>query len=169
MQLKTNVVHLVDKSLFYMKALKLKKQPKLYTQNDITSKVSEPYVTMHSISKMPAALADFPYAKFKKIAEKVTFTQTEWANILHLSERTLQRYSKDNKSFEGIYVDRILHLEKLIDTGLNTFENTDAFYRWLKKPKSILGSTISFESLYHSQGIQDVLNQLERIQHGVYT
>ena len=34
--------------------------------------------------------------------------------MLHLSERTLQRYAKYNTSFEGIYVDRILHLEQMI-------------------------------------------------------
>jgi putative toxin-antitoxin system antitoxin component (TIGR02293 family) len=152
-----------------MKKGRPKNQPMPYKQNDASSNVSEPYLTMQPLNKLPAALADFPYTKFKKIADKVPFTQSEWANILHLSERTLQRYSKDNKNFEGIYVDRILQLEKLIDTGLDTFESADALYRWLKNPKTILGTSVSFESLYHSQGIQDVLNQLERIQHGVYT
>jgi putative toxin-antitoxin system antitoxin component (TIGR02293 family) len=152
-----------------MKKSNQRKSTTPYKENDTTSKVSEPYLTMQSLNKLPAALADFPYSKFKKIVDKVPFTQSEWANILHLSERTLQRYSKDNKSFEGIYVDRILQIDKLIDAGLNTFYNADALYKWLKKPKDILGTSITFESLHHTQGIQDVIHQLERIQHGVYT
>ena len=152
-----------------MKKSHQSKNSKLSKENDATSKVSEPYLAMQSLNRMPAALADFPYSKFKKIADKVPFTQSEWASILHLSERTLQRYLKDNKSFEGIYVDRILQIEKLIDLGLDTFESADAFYRWLKKSKNVLGACISFESLYHSQGIQEVFNQLQRIQYGVYT
>jgi putative toxin-antitoxin system antitoxin component (TIGR02293 family) len=152
-----------------MKKKPITKSLKAYKATDPVSMVSEPYISMQSINKLPAALADFPYTKFKKIADKISFTQAEWASILHLSERTLQRYSKDNKSFEGIYVDRILHLEKLIDTGLETFESTEDFSNWLKTPKTVLGTSITFESLYHSQGIQDIYQQLQRIQHGVYT
>lgn len=152
-----------------MKKSEPHKKVKLYETNEDISKVSEPSVTLQSFKKLPAALADFPYAKFKKIADKVPFTQSEWANILHLSERTLQRYAKDNKSFEGIYVDRILQLEKLIDKGLETFTDTDAFYRWLKLKKNVLGKELSFESLYYTQGIEDLYIQLGRIQHGVYT
>jgi putative toxin-antitoxin system antitoxin component (TIGR02293 family) len=152
-----------------MKKNKQKNPSATYKPDEATSEVSEPYIALRSLNKLPAALADFPFSKFKKIADKVPFTQTDWANILHLSERTLQRYSKDNKNFEGIYVDRILQLERLINIGLDTFETPDAFYRWLKQSKNVLGTVISFESLHHSQGIQDVLNQLERIQHGIYT
>ena len=152
-----------------MKKSPSKKSSAPYKPNDTVSRVSEPYMNVQSLNKLPAALADFPASKFKKIADKVPFTQNEWASILHLSERTLQRYAKDNKNFEGIYVDRILQLEKLIDAGLETFESEDAFYSWLKKPKNVLGSQLTFESLYHTQGINEIFNQLQRIQHGVYT
>ncbi len=131
--------------------------------------VSEPYVTMKSIHKLPVALADFSYQKFKNIIDKVPFTQSEWANVLHLSERTLQRYAKDKKSLEGIYVDRILQIEKLIEKGLETFKDADAFYSWLKQTKNVLGTPLNFQALYHTQGINDLYSQLERIQHGVYT
>jgi hypothetical protein len=90
-------------------------------------------------------VADFPYRKFEKVAVLVPFTQREWANILHLSERTLQRYSKDNSSFEGIYVDRILHIEQLINLGLETFVDAAAFYRWLHREKKILGRVLNFD------------------------
>ncbi len=124
-----------------------------------------PYVPARRL----VTVADFPYSKFARIAAKVPFTQKEWAGILHLSEKTLQRYAKDNKSFEGIYVDRILHLEQLISLGLDTFTDPEALYRWLKKEKKVLGQVLNFESLYSTQGIQDVIDQLGRIQYGVYT
>ena len=132
------------------------------------SKVEEPFVEYRTVKRLPV-LADFHSRKFEKIAALVPFTQREWSNILHLSERTLQRYSKDNKSFEGIYVDRILQIEQLIEMGLETFVNADAFYRWLKREKKVLGHTLNFESLYSTQGIQDTIDQIGRIQHGVYT
>lgn len=164
----TNVVYLYDNCLMMKKDLP-KRGAKYFKENEMISKVKDSYQTIELARKLPIALADFTYSRFKKVAVKVPFTQSDWANILHLSERTLQRYAKENKSFEGIYVDRILQVEKLIDTGLDTFKSADAFYNWLKKPKKNVDTTISFESLFHSEGIQDVLNQLGRIQHGVYT
>ena len=88
--------------------------------------------------------------------------------ILHLSERTLQRYSHAGKSFEGIYVDRILEIENLIDKGLEAFIDANALYRWLKRDKKVLGQTLSFESLYSVQGIRDLSDEIGRIQYGVY-
>ncbi|HEY6976597.1 MAG TPA: antitoxin Xre-like helix-turn-helix domain-containing protein [Chitinophagaceae bacterium] len=132
------------------------------------SKVEEPVTEYKTIKKAPI-IPDFPYRKFEKIAILVPFTQKEWAHILHLSERTLQRYSNDNSSFEGIYVDRILHIEELVRMGLETFINADALYRWLKKEKHVLGKTLNFESLYSTKGIQDTIDQIGRIQYGIYT
>ncbi|HXL54614.1 MAG TPA: hypothetical protein VN958_00060 [Chitinophagaceae bacterium] len=144
------------------------KSKKYATTSAKPTKVEEPVVEYRTVKKLPV-LTDFQYKKFEKIASMVPFTQKEWANILHLSERTLQRYAKDNSSFEGIYADKILHIEQLIQLGLETFVNADTFYRWLKREKHVLGETLNFESLYSARGIQDVIDQIGRIQYGVYT
>jgi uncharacterized protein (DUF2384 family) len=144
-------------------------KPRKYSENAKISKVKEPISMPYTPAKRLPAVADFPYSKFAKIAAKIPFTQKEWAGILHLSEKTLQRYAKDNKSFEGIYVDRILQLDQLINLGLESFTDADAFYRWLKREKKVLGQTLNFESLYTTQGIQDITDQIGRIQYGVYT
>lgn len=128
----------------------------------------EPMLHMRQIRKLPAAVADFSFKKFKQIADTMPFSMAEWAAMLHLSERTLQRYAKDDKNFEGIYVDRILHLEKLIKMGLETFDSKEAFFEWLKKPKLVNGYELDLSALNHSQGIQELYDQLGRIQHGVY-
>jgi len=143
------------------------KYKKYHTASPKVPKVEEPVVEYKPLKKASMGL-DFSYRKFEKIAALVPFTQKEWANILNLSERTLQRYSNDNSSFEGIYVDRILHVEELIRMGLETFGNADAFYRWLKREKRVLGKILNFESLYSTRGIQDIIDELGRIQHGVY-
>ena len=140
-----------------------------YTQGKKKSTmVEEPVVNYISLKK-PVTVADYSYKKLKKIADLVPFTQTEWANMLHLSERTLQRYAKNNSSFEGIYTDRILLLQEMIEMGLETFVDAGAFYRWLKKEKQVLGQSLNFESLYSDRGIQEMINQISRIQYGVYT
>jgi len=145
---------------------KMRKYPK---QEATPPKISEEPSTYMPSKKLPISVADFTYRKFKKIADLVPFTQAEWANILHLSERTLQRYAKNNSSFEGIYTDRILDMQALIETGLETFSSADTLYSWLKKDKQVLGHVLNFESLYNSRGILELTDQLGRIQYGVYT
>ncbi len=132
------------------------------------TKVEEPMATYLPVRK-PVSVTDYTYKKLKKIADMVPFTQSEWANMLHLSERTLQRYAKNNSSFEGIYTDRILLLQEMIELGLETFVNADSFYHWLKKDKTVMGQPINFVSLYSDRGIQQVIDQIGRIQYGVYT
>lgn len=134
----------------------------------ILPKVEEPQLPYASLKKV-ASVSDYSYKKLKKIMDSVPFTQIEWSNMLHLSERTLQRYAKNNSSFEGIYTDRILLLHEMIKLGLETFDNSHSFYQWLKKDKLVLGHRINFESLYSERGIQEVVDQISRIQYGVYT
>ena len=147
--------------------MKKKVVPKKYkTGNDNAGRVNDPLPTYRSVKVLPT-VQDFPYKKFEKIANKVPFTQKEWASILHLSEKTLQRYAKDNKSFEGIYVDRILKMQELIEMGLDTFSDPEAFYRWLKRDKPILGILLNFSGLLTGDGIQEHINAIGRMQHGI--
>jgi len=112
-------------------------------------------------------LKDFTFTAFKKIADKSPFSQSEWAIFLHLSERTLQRYAKSNSTFAAINAERALQIAHLLEEGKNTFGSQELFYSWIKsKPYSIDGE-LTIDSLSTSHGIQLVLTQLGRIQHGI--
>lgn len=150
--------------------MKKKATPKKYVlEEDNSSKVEEPIAMYRSVKILPTvSVQDFSYKRFEKIAAKVPFTQKEWAAILHLSEKTLQRYAKGNKNFEGIYVDRILQIEELIKLGLEAFSDANAFYDWLKKDKPVLGELLTFDSLKSAYGIELLRNQVGRILHTVY-
>jgi putative toxin-antitoxin system antitoxin component (TIGR02293 family) len=142
-------------------------KPKKYKPDNETTLAAEPVPVYRSVRLIPA-VADFPCRKFEKIAARVPFTQKEWASILHLSEKTLQRYAKDNKNFEGIYVERILQMQELIETGLKAFTSAEALYRWLKRDKPVLGELLTFDSLKTSEGIGLVKDEIGRIMYGVY-
>jgi hypothetical protein len=140
-------------------------------KTDVANFVQEPMASYQAFAPMPfmAQSTAFTYNKFATIAATVPFTQKEWAGILHLSDRTLQRYALSNTAFEGIYVDRILHIQQLLQLGLQTFTTSDAFYLWLKKDKNVMGQLINFQSLLTTQGIQATINQVGRILHNVYS
>ena len=114
-------------------------------------------------------LKDFTYNEFKKIADKAPFTQAQWASILHISERTLQRYAKDNGHFAAINAERALQIQKLLHEGADTFGDAERFLKWLNSNNSGLEGIINFECLTTNEGINIVHRQLGRIQHGVIT
>jgi len=149
-----------------MKKATSNKKNAAYKPNDTVSKVQEPSAVYRSI-KVTHAVKDFTYNEFKKIADKAPFTQVEWAAILHISERTLQRYAKSNSNFASINAERAVQIEKVLKEGKATFGKIETFYNWLKQKPYMLEGNLSFDSLTTYDGIQKVLTQLGRIQHGI--
>ncbi|GAB3009889.1 hypothetical protein GCM10027051_08940 [Niabella terrae] len=109
---------------------------------------------------------DFTYQHFKKILARGPFTITEWADMLFMSERTLHRYAKENGSFNGLQIERILLLKQLIDAGNKLFGNA-GFKAWLQsQPYSLHGKAAAALLRTHT-GIQELIDLMGRLQHGI--
>ena len=146
---------------------KIKKIVQKKSENDSQNIMSEPF-SIYGNLKKENQLKDFTYNNFKQVADKVPFTQAEWANILHVSERTLQRYSKGNHSFAPINAERIVLIEKVLLQSKITFGDSDKFYEWIKRNPYMMEGNLSVQSLSTFEGIQNVLTQLGRIQQGIF-
>ena len=105
---------------------------------------------------------------FEDLCNKLPLTQKEWAGILLLSEKTLQRYAKEGKGFEGIYADRLRQIKRIIDLGITVFGNGEELYRWLKRKKKVMGRELSLDALQTSEGIRATEFEIGRIAYGVY-
>ena len=147
--------------------MKRKEKNSSYRPNAGILKVEEPMAVYRSVKVLPQ-VKEFTYNEFKKIADKSPFTQAEWAAILHVSERTLQRYAKNNGSFAPINAERAVQIDKVLKEGKITFGKVENFYNWLKRNPYMLEGNLSFNSLTSYEGIQKVLTQLGRIQHGLF-
>ena len=147
-----------------MKKIKTKEHKETDEKQNI---VSEPEV-FYASAKKPNSIKEFTYNDFEKITEKVPFTLAEWAILLHLSERTLQRYAKNNSSFAAINAERIYLIENVLKEAKIAFGNTENFYNWIKRNPYMLEGNLSINSLTTYEGIQNVLTQLGRIQHGIF-
>lgn len=110
---------------------------------------------------------DFTFDDFRKIAAKVDFTQKEWSDILHISERTLQRYAHDNGSFNTGVIDRILQIDKVLQRGREVFGSYEKFNLWLRGNPYMLEGQLSIQSLAGIEGINNVLTQIGRIEYGI--
>ncbi|GGN00347.1 hypothetical protein GCM10010967_38200 [Dyadobacter beijingensis] len=110
----------------------------------------------------------FPIGRFQELSGKLSFTQIEWADILHISDRTLQRYLKEGKPFEGLYAEHLYQLENMCELGMEVFGSVAAFGEWLRKPREVLGETQDFTTLRSFWGVKLICNELGRMEHGVY-
>jgi putative toxin-antitoxin system antitoxin component (TIGR02293 family) len=122
---------------------------------------------VYELQKPSKNISDLNFNDFQKIASKVDFIQKEWADILHLSERTLQRYAQDNRSFNSNVVDRLFQIKKVIQRGQEVFGSYERFNRWLRGNPYMLEGKLSIHSLASIEGINNVLTQLGRIEHGI--
>ncbi len=103
-----------------------------------------------------------------KLSDHIHFESEDWANYLHLSERTLQRYKKENKSFDPIYSEKIILIELLYKKGIEVFGDAQKFYAWMDYVSIPLGSIKPKELLDTSFGVGMVRDELGRIEHGIF-
>lgn len=104
---------------------------------------------------------------YTSVLTKLSFTLSEWSHYLHLSERTMQRYRAEEKSFEPLHSEKILELTMLYNYGVAVFGNKENFDIWLTTKSVALGGVPPKEFLDTSYGIQMIKDELTRIEHGV--
>ena len=108
-----------------------------------------------------------PFSLFSKLVDKSPFTFKEWSTFLHLTERTLQRYKKESKSFDPIQAEKILEIALLQKQGAGVFGNAVLFNKWMSSNLISLGGVMPKELLDSSFGIDLIKEELIRIEHGV--
>ena len=107
------------------------------------------------------------FKDFNKIADNTPFSLSEWANYLQVSERTIQRNQKENKSFQPIQSERIVELSMLYKYGVEVFEDKSNFNTWLNSKSVSLGGRTPKDLLDTKFGISMVKDELGRIEHGI--
>lgn len=96
------------------------------------------------------------------------FKKQETASLIDISPKTLDRHLKTEKPFSGLQSDRLLELAELHQKGERVFGNNQKFLRWLNSTLPALNNTSPREWLDTQQGIKAIMNELGRIQHGIF-
>lgn len=110
-----------------------------------------------------------PYSLFKQIRKTTPFTDKDWADFLNLSTKSLQRYKSEiNHIFKPIHSEKIIELAEVTSLGQEVFDSYDQFYLWLKTPSFALGNLKPIELLKDSYGKEMVINELNRIDQGIF-
>lgn len=107
------------------------------------------------------------YGDFSKFAAKSAFSPSEWSQFLHVSERTMQRYQKEQKSFDSLQSEKIIEIALLQKRGVEVFGSKSKFQNWIEMPCLALGDLEPKSFLDSSFGINLLKDELTRIEYGV--
>jgi len=107
------------------------------------------------------------YGIFQEWAASMPFSPAEWSAFLHLSERTLQRYKKEEATFDAPQSEKVLEIRLLFNRGTAVFEDKDNFATWLNASNVALGHVKPKDLLDSSFGINLLQDELTRIEQGV--
>lgn len=90
----------------------------------------------------------------------------ELAAYLHITSRTLQNY-RGAKLLKPSISERALSIARLYAKGFDVFGDRDNFISWMDTPNVVLGSSKPKGLLDTVFGIQMLMDELIRIEHGV--
>ncbi len=102
------------------------------------------------------------------LAKKIDFELKELSKVLHISERTLQRYAP-SKALSSEVSQRVIQLARLYCKGEAVFGALEQFKKWMehyntalgmKKPKDLLDTTFGFQLLNE---------ELIKIEYGIFS
>lgn len=106
--------------------------------------------------------------KASELASSLGFSVSDLCYVLHISERTWQRYA-DSEKLSIELSEKVVMLENLSRFGASVLESKAKFGRWLKSEVQALNFKTPLSFLDTAFGFQLVGSLLGRIEHGVYS
>jgi putative toxin-antitoxin system antitoxin component (TIGR02293 family) len=101
------------------------------------------------------------------LAHFLNLSMSQIAQILSISERTIQRYSASHKLSSGIS-EHVLHITEVVSKGMDVFEKRERFLAWLNHPNTALANKTPLNLLKSRFGIDILLKELGKLEHGVF-
>ena len=104
----------------------------------------------------------------RHLAKFLSFTMNQMAALLPVTERTIQRYAP-KKHFSRVVSEQILQIAEVAAMGAEVFEDRDKFLSWMDHPNRALADKTPLSLLNSRFGAEMVLDELGRIEHGVFS
>lgn len=109
--------------------------------------------------------------KSKSVASFIkhsSLTKKQVSKMIHVSERTLQRNPED-KLMDPSSSEKLVDLARLFYKGINVFEDKEKFITWLNRPNKALDNQLPIELIETNLGVDLVIDELLKIEHGVFS
>ena len=105
---------------------------------------------------------------FFEVAKISQFEVEEIENLLHISSRTIRSYKRAKKTLSPLKGELLLKIMRLFERGKQVFGSLAAFRAWVARPAYGLDGATPFSMLNTSEGINIVMDEVERIAHGEF-
>jgi putative toxin-antitoxin system antitoxin component (TIGR02293 family) len=105
---------------------------------------------------------------FSHLAKYLCFSMSQMTELLPITERTVQRYGP-HEHFNRVVSEQILHLAEVAAKGVEVFEDKDKFLSWINHPNTSLANRTPMSLLSSRFGTEMVVDELGRIEHGVFS
>lgn len=125
-------------------------------RTDINDKISLVKMSENGISKKALV----------SLSAYLNITIHRIAGFLPVTERTITRY-KSSQVFNRFVSEHIIMMAEVVARGIEVFENREKFLTWLNLPHRSFGRNTPLEMLGSKYGVELVLDELVRIDHGV--
>lgn len=110
-----------------------------------------------------------PFHVFEQLRKEVPFSDEEWAVLLDISLKSLQRYMKDGTHiFKVIHSERILEVIEVCELGVELFGSQENFHGWCLEAMPALNNMPPLDLMRDSYGKEIVMGELHSINHGVF-
>ena len=104
---------------------------------------------------------------FDTFANKSPFSLNEWSCYLHISERTMQRYRSEKRTFDPLQSEKIIEITLFYKKGVEVFGSAEKFDAWLETDNLALGKIKPKMLLDNSFGINILKDELTAIEYGI--
>jgi putative toxin-antitoxin system antitoxin component (TIGR02293 family) len=101
-----------------------------------------------------------------RLAKHLSIGLQEMAPLLSVNLRTIQRYNTE-RVFSRSVSERILRIALVVSRGEEIFGSVEQFNTWLKEPNKAVADKKPLDLLVSDFGIDMVLDELGRIEHGI--
>ena len=108
-----------------------------------------------------------PKGALMKLADYLHLSTGRIAQLLSVSERTIQRHGA-GENFGRAVSEQILHIASVAVKGTQVFEDRENFLAWLNQPSIALANEAPIDLLKSRFGADMVLEELVRMEHGVF-
>ena len=108
-----------------------------------------------------------PKQAMDNLMDRTGLSANEMAAITHTSDRTLRRYTPKQKLSQD-QSERIIEVARLYSRGINVFGGILEFKEWMNMSLLPLGNKKPKEFLDTSLGIGMLMDELGRIEHGIF-
>ena len=150
---------------------KLDKEVSSFVRHSLKSTIKKDLTYLDFISNkmliIGAIKNGIPYSLFETIQSYTPFSESDWAILLDLSTKSLQRYKFTSRQFKSLQSEKIIEMAEVTSVGLDVFGDLSKFKLWLDTPNFALGNMKPMELLKDSYGKELIICELTRINHGI--